>query len=107
MAAVGSKCALFFQGPLCRLDNTAPGERPAYPLGACCSALRPSFGDPAQIEAAIELDDALVDPVITELRDGRYVALDALLDGRVFTHRLTVDEIAANALEMFDVLLPA
>jgi hypothetical protein len=65
------------------------------------------FGDPAQIEAAIELDDALVDPVITELRDGRYVALDALLDGRVFTHRLTVDEIAANALEMFDVLLPA
>ncbi|TCN58082.1 SEC-C motif-containing protein [Rhodococcus sp. SMB37] len=65
------------------------------------------FGDAARIEAAIELDDALVDPVITELRDGRYVALDAVLDGRVFTHRLTAEEIAANALEMFDVLLPA
>lgn len=65
------------------------------------------FGDRTRIEAAIELDDALSDPVITELRDGRYVALDAVLDGRVFAHRLTAEEIAANAVELFDVLLPA
>jgi hypothetical protein len=83
-------------------------DRGPHTLPALAAALAAQgFGDPAQIEAAIELDDALVDPVITELRDGRFVALDAVLEGRVFTHRLTAEEIAANALEMFDVLLPA
>ncbi|MFD6856684.1 SEC-C metal-binding domain-containing protein [Rhodococcus sp. NPDC060090] len=79
-----------------------------HTLPALAAALAAQgFRDPAQIEAAIELGDALVDPVITELRDGRFIALDAALEGRVFTHRLTAEEIEANALEMFDVLLPA
>ncbi|MEE2031959.1 hypothetical protein Q8814_07525 [Rhodococcus sp. CC-R104] len=64
------------------------------------------FGDAEQIANALEFGDALDDPVVAQTDDGRFVALDAVLEGRVFTHRLTSAEIDADAIAVFDVLLP-
>lgn len=65
------------------------------------------FGD------ADELADAIVDldhPYLDLLPDGRNVAVDTMLEGRVFTHRLSAAEIAADAVgvdEIAPALIPA
>lgn len=60
-----------------------------------------------------ELVDTIVDldhPYLDLLPDGRNVAVDTMLEGRVFTHRLSAAEIAADAVgvdEIAPALIPA
>ncbi|MFF0817389.1 SEC-C metal-binding domain-containing protein [Rhodococcus sp. NPDC003318] len=53
-----------------------------------------------------ELVELLDDPRVGRLVDGRDVALDVLLEGRVFTHRLTAAEIASGLLDAEPDLAP-
>ena len=64
------------------------------------------FGDVGTLETALELGDAFDDPRIMHLSDGRFVAPRNLLEGRIWTHRLTAGEISADAIELFDVMIP-
>lgn len=54
------------------------------------------FGYLAEMEDVVEYIDH---PLLGYLPDGRHVALDVLLEGRVFTHRLSAAEIAADILD--------
>ncbi|WP_254922675.1 SEC-C domain-containing protein [Rhodococcus sp. OK302] len=54
------------------------------------------FGSVDEIAEVLELLD---DPMVGFLPGDKYVALDALLEGLVFTHRLSDIEISANVLE--------
>lgn len=73
-------------------------------LAAALSA--DGFGDAAMLATALELGDALDDPRVMHLADGRFVTPRNLLEGRIWTHRLTAGEISADAVELFDVMLP-
>ena len=53
------------------------------------------LGDPDEMW---ELIDEFDHPALGILPDGRNIALDALLDGRVLTHRLTAQEITAGLI---------
>ncbi|MFE3292569.1 SEC-C metal-binding domain-containing protein [Rhodococcus sp. NPDC059234] len=54
----------------------------------------------------VQLVELLDDEDVGYLPDGRTVALDSLLEGRVFTHRLTETEIAAGILDANPDLTP-
>ncbi|MBD0322411.1 MAG: SEC-C domain-containing protein [Aldersonia sp.] len=47
-----------------------------------------------------EFVESLDEPVVGFLPEGRNVALDTLLDGRVFTHRLREIEVATNVVDV-------
>ncbi|WP_407442111.1 SEC-C metal-binding domain-containing protein [Rhodococcus sp. (in: high G+C Gram-positive bacteria)] len=64
------------------------------------------FGDVCTLETALELGDAFDDPRIMHLSDGRFVTPRNLLEGRIWMHRLTAGEISADAIELFDVMVP-
>jgi hypothetical protein len=53
-----------------------------------------------------ELTEYLGHPRLGYLADGRSIALDALLDGRVLTHRLTDVEISSGILDAHPDLTP-
>jgi hypothetical protein len=55
-----------------------------------------------------QLDEALDrgDGLVVSLADGRWAWLPALLAGRVFTHRLSADEVAHDLLRMCPDLEP-
>ena len=61
------------------------------------------FGSPSDIAEVLEYLD---DPIIGYLPGGQYVALDGLLEGLVFTHRLSDVEIASEVLEATPDLEP-
>ena len=61
------------------------------------------FGSPSDIAEVLEYLD---DPMIGYLPGGKYVALDELLEGLVFTHRLSEIEIASEVLEATPDLEP-
>ncbi len=75
-------------------------EEIAAELSAC------GFGDPGALATALELGDAVDDPRIMHLADGRFVTPRTVLERRIWTHRLTAEEIAADAVELFDVMAP-
>ncbi|MFI6399491.1 YecA family protein [Rhodococcus coprophilus] len=50
-----------------------------------------------------DLEDLPPHPLVLSLPDGRFAALDALFEGRIFTHRLSADEIARDLIAVDDV----
>lgn len=58
-------------------------------------------GSADSIRFLLDADDP--HPLVVWLLDGRVAAMDALLEGRVFTHRLTAFEIAWDAIGTNDV----
>ncbi|MFC4605539.1 SEC-C metal-binding domain-containing protein [Rhodococcus kronopolitis] len=52
------------------------------------------------IEEMTELAAVLEGPALGQLADGRKVAVDSLLEGRVLTHRLTAAEIASGIVDI-------
>ncbi len=58
------------------------------------------------VDEMLPFVDLLDEPVLGRLVDGRTVALDALLEGRVFTHRLSEAEIRSGLLYAEPDLLP-
>lgn len=58
------------------------------------------------VPALVELVELLDHPLVGRLVDGRNVVLDALLEGRVFSHRLTAAEVASGLLDAEPDLAP-
>lgn len=56
-----------------------------------------------EIEELLELLDFLDEEQLGYVRDGRFVALDRVFDGRVLTHRLRAEEIAADVVGAHDL----
>ncbi len=50
-----------------------------------------------------ELEELPPHPLVLSLPDGRFAALDALFEGRIFTHRLSADEIERDLIAVDDV----
>lgn len=71
-------------------------------LGPWASALG-EYGAPAAVAEALEY---LAEPTVGRLPDQRYCALDTVLEGLVFTHRVSDLEIASDALDTDPDLLP-
>ncbi|MDI9914104.1 SEC-C domain-containing protein [Rhodococcus sp. IEGM 1379] len=68
---------------------------------ALASALEDAgFGDSDEV---LEFLGYLDDPFVNQLPDGRFVAVDTVLGGRVLTHRLRAEEIAADIMDADDV----
>ncbi|WP_346765360.1 SEC-C domain-containing protein [Rhodococcus sp. 105337] len=57
-----------------------------------------------QADALVQdLEELPPHPLVLSLPDGRFAALDALFEGRVFTHRLSADEITRDLIAVDDV----
>lgn len=82
-------------------------ERGALGVEEIAAALSArGFGDAAALASALELGDVFDDQRIMHLADGRFATPRTLLERRIWTHRLTAEEISADAVELFDVMLP-
>lgn len=58
------------------------------------------------VDAMTELVELLDHPLVAYLADGRSAALDTLLEGRVFTHRLTASEVTSGLIDAEPDLAP-